>query len=108
MANLLTLDDVRDRFPATPDGYRPSERFLRKTVRQLGCYVQVGRAIYLTEDHWKQLLIGLQGRPHGTSDTFSRTFKPSVKPVPSSPLLELNELTNKFANRNRLRRFPED
>ena len=24
------LDDVRDRFPATPDGYSPSERFLRR------------------------------------------------------------------------------
>lgn len=108
MAKLLTLDDVRNRFPAAPNGYRPSERFLRKTVRQLGCYVQVGRAIYLTEDHWKQLLVGLEGRTHVTSDTFSRPFQRSVKPMPSGPVLELSELSEKFANRNRLRPFSED
>jgi hypothetical protein len=109
VSDLLTLDDVRNRFPPTADGYRPSERFLRDTVRHLGCYIQVGRVIYLTEEHWTQLLIGLQPQQHGPlSGSRKRGTKLSFSNKGLENELELNLLSHKFENRDCLRRLPED
>jgi hypothetical protein len=94
VSNLLTLADVRNRFPADAGGYRPSERVLRETIRDLGCYIKLGRAIYLTEEHWKQLLAGLQRRTPSQS--------------PQTNFRALKELSHKFENRYGLKRLPED
>jgi hypothetical protein len=61
---LVTLTELRERFPATDGGYRPSLKLLRETARRLGLGRKWGRSFYLTEAEASALtLAGSERKP---------------------------------------------
>ena len=55
MAALLTVKECLDRLPILI-----SERSLRQKIREAGCYCEHRRQIFLTEDHFEQLLESME------------------------------------------------
>ena len=51
MDRPLTIGDVMSRLPV-----KVSERTLRSKIREVGCYLQIGKAIMLTEADYAVLL----------------------------------------------------
>lgn len=70
----LTLHDVKQLLPGV------SERALRETIRELGCYSQIGGKIYLTLDDFAALLEG--AKPCRSKSNGLKGSPTSMAPLP--------------------------
>jgi hypothetical protein len=69
---LLTIEMVRDKFPAEA---RPSARLVRETAQRLGLGRRWGRAYYLTEAEADALLLAGSVREPFTAERIARSPK---------------------------------
>lgn len=96
---LLTIAECLERIPARDDGYRPSERWFRDEVRRLGCFVELGREMYLTEALWGRFLTERSGCLSSSESAAGSGMRgaPSrrgnlMAPLPTDALKEAREL----------------
>jgi len=83
---LMTLEQAQDLFPDSP----PSTRWISKTAKDLGCYVKVGRRVYITDDFLEKLRsqwptsASTEPKTAARSTTSGRGSRSASMTVPSS------------------------